>query len=93
MDTLQVTFVSRYITADSPDSAAGCWCWLVCASVGKHSGNVGIPNTAALLPGHSKRGHLNILHEDKHCLKIQVVLIQMEVCGKHCTENICVDMH
>ena len=71
--------------------AAGCW--LVCASVGKHSGNVGIPNTAALQPGHSKLGHLNILHEDKHCLKIQVVLIQMEVCGKHCTENICVDMH
>ena len=83
MDTLQVTFVSRYITADSPDSAAGCW--LVCASVGKHSGNVGIPNTAALQQDHSKLGHLDILHEDKHCLKIQVVLIQMEVCGKHCT--------
>ena len=64
-------------------AAAGCW--LVCGSVGKHSGNVGIPNTATLQPGHSKLGPLNILHEDKHCLKIQVLLIQMEVCGKHCT--------
>ena len=83
MDTLQVTFVSRYITADSLDSR----CWLLAGvwKCGETFRECWDSEHGTLQPGHSKLGHLNILHEDKHCLKIQVLLIQMEVCGKHCT--------
>ena len=66
-------------------AAAGCWLLAGVWKCGETFRECWDSEHGTLQPGHSKLGHLNILHEDKHCLKIQVLLIQMEVCGKHCT--------